>query len=43
MLLPSCRIAVLDAGRLVQLDTPEKLLQDKSNIFYSMAKHANLI
>ena len=36
------RIMVLDKGRIAEMDTPNKLLEDKNSIFYSMAKDANL-
>ena len=37
------RIMVLDAGRIKEFDTPEKLLDDKGTIFYSLAKEASLV
>ncbi|KAI9363460.1 hypothetical protein DFJ73DRAFT_811265 [Zopfochytrium polystomum] len=36
------RILVLDAGRVVELDTPQALLKDKQSKFYSLAKEAGL-
>ena len=33
---------VLDAGKLVEFDTPQNLLANKESIFYGMAKEANL-
>ena len=36
------RIMVLDAGKIVEFDTPKTLLNNKNSVFYSMAKDANL-
>merc|ERR1712150_49557 len=36
------RIMVLDKGEKAEMDTPNKLLEDKNSIFHSMAKDANL-
>lgn len=34
---------VMDKGLIVEFDSPQKLLDDKSGVFYSMAKDANLV
>jgi len=36
------RILVLDAGQIAEFDSPEHLLEQKSGIFYTMAKDAGL-
>jgi len=36
-----CRVMVLDAGKVIEFDSPAKLLQKKGH-FYSMAKAAGL-
>ena len=33
---------MLDAGRIVEFDTPNKLLNEKG-VFYGMARDANLV
>ena len=38
----ACSVMVLDAGRMVEFDSPEELLADKNGLFYSMAKDAGL-
>jgi hypothetical protein len=35
-------IMVLDAGHLIEYDTPVDLLADRSSLFYSMARDAGL-
>ncbi|XP_062608623.1 multidrug resistance-associated protein 1-like [Saccostrea cucullata] len=37
------RIMVMDKGLIVEFGAPKKLLEDKSGVFYSMAKAANLV
>ena len=37
------RIMVLDRGLIKEFDSPQALLADKSSIFHSMAKDANLV
>ncbi|XP_062568069.1 multidrug resistance-associated protein 1-like [Saccostrea cucullata] len=37
------RIMVMDKGLIVDFGAPQKLLEDKSGVFYSMAKAANLV
>lgn len=34
---------VMDKGLIVEFDSPQTLLQNKSGVFYSMAKDANLV
>ncbi len=36
------RMLVLDNGRIVEFDSPAKLLADSKTVFYSMAKDAGL-
>ena len=33
---------VIDKGKLVEFDTPSKLLQDKNSMFFSMAKSSGI-
>ena len=37
------RIIVFDKGKIVEFDTPNKLLKNKTSVFYSMAKAADII
>lgn len=37
------RILVMSDGTVAEFDTPERLLSNKSGIFYGMAKEAGLI
>ena len=41
--MDSDRILVLDKGSIAEFDAPEKLIQDKQSIYYSMAKEAGLV
>ena len=36
-------ILVLEAGKVKEFDTPEKLLDDAQTSFYSMARDAGLV
>ena len=36
------RVMVLDAGRVIEFDSPNKLMEEKG-VFYSMAKDAGLV
>jgi ABC-type proline/glycine betaine transport system ATPase subunit len=38
-----CRVMVLDNGMIVEFDSPIKLLQNPSGMFYGMAKDARII
>ncbi|XP_034235576.1 multidrug resistance-associated protein 1-like isoform X2 [Thrips palmi] len=42
-IVDSDMVLVLDQGKLLELDSPERLLNDKSTVFYSMAKDAGLV
>ncbi|XP_047002729.1 multidrug resistance-associated protein 1-like [Schistocerca americana] len=37
------RIIVLNKGKVVEFDSPQSLLEDRTSIFYSMAKDAGLV
>ncbi len=41
--MDSSRVMVLDAGRIVEMDSPQRLLSDAKGIFYGMAKEAGLV
>ena len=44
MLFSFCfRIMVLDQGKVIELDAPDKLLANESSVFHSMAKDAGII
>jgi len=37
------RVLVLDAGQVVEFNTPQELLNDEKSVFYSLAKEAGLV
>jgi ABC-type multidrug transport system fused ATPase/permease subunit len=37
------RILVLDAGKVVEFDSPQTLLNNRRSVFYSLAKEAGLV
>lgn len=37
------KIIVLDCGQIVEMDSPSRLLEDESSVFYSLAQKANLV
>ena len=42
-LLISCRIMVLDSGRIKEFDAPQTLLLNKQSLFYSLAEDAKIV
>lgn len=42
-IIDSDRVLVLDKGLVAECDSPQKLLADKSTIFYGMAKNAGIV
>lgn len=42
-IMDSTRVMVLDKGRVIEFDTPTRLLKNKNSHFYSMAEHAGLV
>lgn len=34
---------VLDAGKIIEFDTPKNLLSNKNSVFYSMAASSGLV
>ena len=41
-IMDSSKIMVLDAGRVIEFDTPENLLRKTDSVFYGMAKESGL-
>ena len=41
-ILESDRVLVLDAGKVIEFDTPQTLLTNKQSSFYSLAAEAGL-
>ena len=42
-IMDSNRVMVLDAGKIVEFDSPENLLRDHTTVFHGMAKEAGLL
>ncbi|XP_013142439.1 PREDICTED: multidrug resistance-associated protein 1 [Papilio polytes] len=42
-IMDSTRVMVLDKGQLVEFAPPDQLLQDRTSVFYGMAKDAGLV
>ncbi|XP_046388373.1 multidrug resistance-associated protein 1 isoform X3 [Ischnura elegans] len=42
-IMDSDRVIVLDKGRIVEFDSPAKLLESRTSVFYGMAKDAGLV
>ncbi|XP_071454824.1 multidrug resistance-associated protein 1 isoform X2 [Hetaerina americana] len=42
-IMDSDRVIVLDKGKIVEFDSPSKLLETRSSVFYGMAKDAGLV
>lgn len=41
--MDSDKVIVLDKGKIVEYDSPARLLENVNGIFYGMAKDANLV
>lgn len=39
----SSRVLVMSEGRIAEFDTPERLLADRTSIFFSLASQAGLV
>ena len=37
------RIMILDQGHLIEFDSPQKLMEQRESLFYSMAKESGLL
>jgi len=42
-IMESSRVLVMDAGKVVEFNTPQSLLSDPRSVFYSLAKEAGLV
>jgi len=42
-IMDSSKVMVLDAGRIVEFDSPSDLLKNNKSVFYGMAKEAGLL
>ena len=42
-ILDSSKVMVLDAGKIVEFDSPETLLRNEASIFHGMAREAGLL
>ncbi|TFK44584.1 metal resistance protein YCF1 [Crucibulum laeve] len=42
-IMESDRVLVMDAGKMVEFDTPSGLLSNQTSVFYSLAKEAGLV
>lgn len=42
-ILESDRVLVLDAGQVLEFDTPKNLLANKQSLFHSLAAEAGLV
>ncbi|KAM6496895.1 metal resistance protein YCF1 [Amanita muscaria] len=42
-IMESSRVLVMDAGKIIEFDSPNQLLSDTTTVFYSLAKEADLV
>lgn len=42
-IMDSTKVMVLDKGQLIEYASPEKLLQNRNSMFYSLAKDGGLV